>query len=190
VVMRQAHAGGDKLFVDYAGDTVPVIIDRLTGKTRPAQIFVAVRAPPLPAAAASIGRSTAPGSAAERSRCRTPRRYSSEALHAHGASLSSLLASAPPLGKAGGRTVKRASRVAVLTAAYPDDISRNGERNHLGTPSDIKSNWRARSARIRGRLPPESAACPDGRLRGTAPRLLCSNRTSSRQCGRGTQSSA
>jgi transposase len=40
--MRQAHAGGDKLFVDYAGDTVPGIIDRLTGKTRPAQIFAAV----------------------------------------------------------------------------------------------------------------------------------------------------
>jgi transposase len=40
--MRQSHAGGDKLFVDYAGDTVPVIIDRLSGKTKPAQIFVAV----------------------------------------------------------------------------------------------------------------------------------------------------
>jgi transposase len=26
VTMRQAHLGGDKLFVDYAGDTVPVII--------------------------------------------------------------------------------------------------------------------------------------------------------------------
>jgi transposase len=42
VTMRQTHVGGDKLFVDYAGDTVPVIIDRLTGETRPAQIFVAV----------------------------------------------------------------------------------------------------------------------------------------------------
>src|ERR1700680_775067 len=42
VTMRQTHAGGDKLFVDYAGDTVPVIIDRLTGRVRPAQIFVAV----------------------------------------------------------------------------------------------------------------------------------------------------
>ena len=42
VTMRQSHAGGDKLFVDYAGDTVPVIIDRLSGRTRPAQIFVAV----------------------------------------------------------------------------------------------------------------------------------------------------
>src|SRR3954453_23133060 len=42
VTMRQTHAGGDKLFVDYAGDTVPVIVDRLTGETRPAQIFVAV----------------------------------------------------------------------------------------------------------------------------------------------------
>ncbi len=40
--MRQAHVGGDKLFVDYAGDTVPVIIDRLTGEVREAQIFVAV----------------------------------------------------------------------------------------------------------------------------------------------------
>ena len=32
--MRQSHAGGDRRFVDYAGDTVPVIIDRLTGKIR------------------------------------------------------------------------------------------------------------------------------------------------------------
>src|ERR1700738_1600827 len=40
--MRQTHAGGDKLFVDYAGDTVPVIVDRLSGKVRPAQIFVAL----------------------------------------------------------------------------------------------------------------------------------------------------
>ena len=40
--MRQAHTGGDKLFVDYAGDTVPVIVDRLTGQVHPAQIFVAV----------------------------------------------------------------------------------------------------------------------------------------------------
>jgi transposase len=42
VTMRQNHAGGDKLFVDYAGDTVPVIIDRLSGETRRAQIFVVV----------------------------------------------------------------------------------------------------------------------------------------------------
>jgi transposase len=42
VTMRQTHAGGDKLFVDYAGDAVPVIVDRLTGKTRPVLIFVAV----------------------------------------------------------------------------------------------------------------------------------------------------
>jgi transposase len=33
--MRQAHAAGDKLFVDYAGDTVAVMVD-------PPQIFVAV----------------------------------------------------------------------------------------------------------------------------------------------------
>ena len=38
LTVRQTHSGGDKLFVDYAGDTVPVVIDRLNGKTRPAQI--------------------------------------------------------------------------------------------------------------------------------------------------------
>jgi transposase len=42
VTMRQSHAAGDKLFVDYAGDGIPVVIDRLTGKRRTAQIFVAV----------------------------------------------------------------------------------------------------------------------------------------------------
>jgi transposase len=42
VTMRQSHRAGERLFVDYAGDTVPVIVDRLTGQTRAAQIFVAV----------------------------------------------------------------------------------------------------------------------------------------------------
>jgi hypothetical protein len=42
VTMRQSHAAGDKLFVDYAADGVPVVIDRLTGERRTAQIFVAV----------------------------------------------------------------------------------------------------------------------------------------------------
>ena len=41
VVMRQDHRAGEKLFVDYAGQTVPVI-DRVTGEIRGAQIFVAV----------------------------------------------------------------------------------------------------------------------------------------------------
>lgn len=40
-MLRQHHAPGDKLFVDYAGQTVPVI-DRYTGQVREAQIFVAV----------------------------------------------------------------------------------------------------------------------------------------------------
>ena len=38
--MRQVHQGGDKLFVDYAGLTAPVV-DRTTGEHRQAQIFVA-----------------------------------------------------------------------------------------------------------------------------------------------------
>lgn len=39
--MRQTHVAGEKLFVDFAGGTVPVLIDGRTGKTRAAQIFVA-----------------------------------------------------------------------------------------------------------------------------------------------------
>jgi transposase len=41
LTMRQSHGGGEKLFIDYAGDKVPVI-DRQTGEVRDAHIFVAV----------------------------------------------------------------------------------------------------------------------------------------------------
>lgn len=40
-VMRQSHKAGEKLFVDYAGLTVPWI-DRITGEVHQAQIFVGV----------------------------------------------------------------------------------------------------------------------------------------------------
>ncbi len=39
--MRQVHRAGDKLFIDYSGDTV-AIIDGATGEIRRAEIFVAV----------------------------------------------------------------------------------------------------------------------------------------------------
>jgi len=39
--MRQTHKAGEKLFVDYAGQTVP-IVSHSTGEIRTAQIFVAV----------------------------------------------------------------------------------------------------------------------------------------------------
>jgi len=39
--MRQAHVAGEKMFVDFAGATVPVLIDKHTGAMREAQIFVA-----------------------------------------------------------------------------------------------------------------------------------------------------
>ncbi|HNU11201.1 MAG TPA: IS21 family transposase [Rubrivivax sp.] len=39
--MRQTHVAGEKLFVDYAGQTMPVV-DAATGEIRRAQIFVAV----------------------------------------------------------------------------------------------------------------------------------------------------
>jgi transposase len=42
VTMRQTHLGGDRTFVDYAGDTVPVVVDGLTGEIRNAHLFVAV----------------------------------------------------------------------------------------------------------------------------------------------------
>lgn len=41
VIMRQDHRAGEKLFVDYAGQTVPVV-NRITGEIREAQLFVAV----------------------------------------------------------------------------------------------------------------------------------------------------
>ena len=41
LVMRQSHRAGETLFVDYAGQTVP-IVNRDTGELREAQIFVAV----------------------------------------------------------------------------------------------------------------------------------------------------
>ena len=41
LVMRQTHRAGDTMFVDYAGQTVPVV-NRDTGELREAQIFVAV----------------------------------------------------------------------------------------------------------------------------------------------------
>jgi transposase len=39
--LHQIHKAGEKMFVDYAGQTVP-IHDRLTGKIRQAQVFVSV----------------------------------------------------------------------------------------------------------------------------------------------------
>jgi transposase len=39
--MRQTHVAGERLFVDYAGQTVPVV-DAASGEVRRAQIFVAV----------------------------------------------------------------------------------------------------------------------------------------------------
>lgn len=39
--MRQEHRAGDKLFVDYCGQTLP-IVDPATGEVRDAQVFVAV----------------------------------------------------------------------------------------------------------------------------------------------------
>ncbi len=41
LVLRQDYVGGEKLFVDHAGPTIP-ITDPETGKTQPASLFVAV----------------------------------------------------------------------------------------------------------------------------------------------------
>jgi len=42
VTMQQTHLGGDRMFVDYAGDTVSVVVDRLTGEVREAHLSVVV----------------------------------------------------------------------------------------------------------------------------------------------------
>src|SRR5258707_7208161 len=108
-----------------------------------------------------------------RSRCRIPRRPSTEACRALGASRSSLLASSPPVAKAEGADPKRASRDASKRA----NSSRNRGRNHLGTPSEIKSEWWARSSRNPGRLPPESAV-PELESAGVVVRMPVSWRAS------------
>ena len=41
LVMRQSHRAGETLFVDYAGQTMPVV-NALTGEVRDAAIFIAV----------------------------------------------------------------------------------------------------------------------------------------------------
>ena len=41
LVLRQTHRGGERLFVDYAGDTVPVM-EANTGEAEPATVFVGV----------------------------------------------------------------------------------------------------------------------------------------------------
>ena len=45
--MRQVHVAGERLFVDYAGQTVP-IVDPVSGEISHAQIFVAVLGGPVP----------------------------------------------------------------------------------------------------------------------------------------------
>ena len=40
VTMRQVHPAGERMFVDYAGMTLP-IVDRATGELHEAQVFVA-----------------------------------------------------------------------------------------------------------------------------------------------------
>ena len=40
ISMKQTHKAGEKSFIDYAGSTVPVVINIKTGETREAQIFI------------------------------------------------------------------------------------------------------------------------------------------------------
>ncbi len=42
VWMRQTHKAGEKCFVDYAGHTVPIVMNSHTGEIHEAQIFVAI----------------------------------------------------------------------------------------------------------------------------------------------------
>ena len=75
LVMRQDHRAGEKLFVDYAGQTVPVV-DRETGGVPQAQVFVAVlgassgRRRRYPAASGRVGPRGVVGGLSARPWCR------------------------------------------------------------------------------------------------------------------------
>jgi hypothetical protein len=66
--MRQTHTAGERLFVDYAGEGVPVVIDRLTGEIRKAanlrrrarRVELHFRARKLDAGAARLDRRPCP----------------------------------------------------------------------------------------------------------------------------------
>ena len=62
--MRQVHIAGEKLFVDYAGETVPVV-DAATGEITRAQIFVAML-----------------GASNDTFACATPRQTTADWIHA------------------------------------------------------------------------------------------------------------
>jgi transposase len=40
VTIRQPHLSGNRMFVDYAGNTVSGVVDRLTGEIREDHLFV------------------------------------------------------------------------------------------------------------------------------------------------------
>src|SRR5215208_719410 len=104
------------------------------------------------AALASAGRSMAPRRPGGRSHSRTPRRPSTEAHRALGASQSSLLASSPPVAKAKGADPKRASRDALQPGDFIPEwrakSSRNAERHQIGMPGEIIPESRATSVGI------------------------------------------
>ncbi len=132
------------------------------GRQRPA------RARRRRAASTSAGRSMALPRPDGQSRCCQPRRSSTEARRAPGASRSSLLASSPPVAKPKERTLSGPAETPPIRATS----SRNGGRNDLGTLSEITSEWWATSSRIHGRLPPEYAA---ENLSRTKTRSACSS---------------
>ena len=123
VTMRQTHAAGERLFVDYAGDGVPVVIDRLTGEIRMAQIFVAVlgrfelhlRQGDLDAGAARLDRRPCPRLRGDRRRARTPRAGQYEDRHRQGQLLRS--SGQPNLCRDGGPLRNRHSAGAAEKAA-------------------------------------------------------------------------
>src|ERR1700751_5321484 len=62
------------------------------------------------------------------------------------------------------RTSRNTQRSGVsLSTSTLRSSSRNGGRNHLGTPGEIKSEWWATSSRIRGRHPSESSLGVSGK---------------------------
>ena len=169
--MRQAHPAGERLFVDYAGQTIDVV-DGSTGEIRPVQIFVAVLGASSYTYAEATWTQTLPDWIGSHVR----------ALAFFGGVPAQLV----PDNLEGGRRSRE-----LVRARAQSDLSRPGAAlrhgDPAGTPAQAARQGQGRGRRARGgALDPGAAAEPAVLLAGRAERRRspsCSRRSTRGRCG-------